>query len=265
MWYYAQGQEQVGPLDEAAFRQALQAGQIGPDTLVWRDGMGDWQPWRTVQDQMRNAQPGAMPQQPGAGGYAQQGYGAPGGGAMSQCVECGNMFPMNDMVSHQGRTICANCKPRYFQRLQEGGAVPGIFQYAGFWVRFCAKFLDGIITGVINMVFGFIAGAVMVTSQPTPESIMAMQLVLNLIGFAVFIGYNTFFLGRFGATPGKMALGLKVVRPDGTPLTYGRACGRTFAEILSSFTLLIGYIMAAFDEQKRALHDRIADTRVIKA
>jgi uncharacterized RDD family membrane protein YckC len=68
----------------------------------------------------------------------------------------------------------------------------------------------------------------------------------------------------YGATPGKMALGLKIVRPDGGPISAGRAVGRYFAEILSALTLMIGYMMAGWDSEKRALHDRIADTRVIK-
>ena len=62
-----------------------------------------------------------------------------------------------------------------------------------------------------------------------------------------------------------MACGLKVIRPDGEEITYGRACGRFFADILSYVILFIGYIMVAFDEEKRALHDRICDTRVVKA
>ena len=61
-----------------------------------------------------------------------------------------------------------------------------------------------------------------------------------------------------------MALGLKLVRADGASLTVGRIIGRFFAEMLSWIILFIGYIMAGFDEQKRALHDRICDTRVIK-
>jgi len=74
----------------------------------------------------------------------------------------------------------------------------------------------------------------------------------------------TYFLGKFSATPGKMALGLKVLRADGEMITYPRALGRFFAEFLSSVILAIGYIMAAFDEEKRALHDRICDTRVVR-
>ena len=61
-----------------------------------------------------------------------------------------------------------------------------------------------------------------------------------------------------------MAFGLKVVLPDGGRVTYWRAFGRHFAEMVSAFTLAIGYIMAGFDSQKRSLHDRICSTRVIK-
>jgi uncharacterized RDD family membrane protein YckC len=61
-----------------------------------------------------------------------------------------------------------------------------------------------------------------------------------------------------------MALGLKVVRPGGGPITPGRAAGRYFSKMVSSMTLMIGYIIAGFDSEKRALHDMICDTRVIK-
>ena len=56
---------------------------------------------------------------------------------------------------------------------------------------------------------------------------------------------------------------LKVVRPNGEPVTYLRAFGRAVAEMLSNYLMLIGYLMAAFDSEKRSLHDRICDTRVV--
>jgi uncharacterized RDD family membrane protein YckC len=71
-------------------------------------------------------------------------------------------------------------------------------------------------------------------------------------------------LGRFGATLGKMACGLQVVTPYIDKITYMRALGRFFAEMVSYIILGIGYIMAAFDDEKRALHDRICSTRVVK-
>jgi uncharacterized RDD family membrane protein YckC len=84
-----------------------------------------------------------------------------------------------------------------------------------------------------------------------------------LVGLVIPIAYTTFFVGRFAATPGKMACGLRIITPDGGRVSYGRALGRCFAEWLSGLTLTIGYIIAAFDPEKRALHDRICETRVV--
>ena len=75
--------------------------------------------------------------------------------------------------------------------------------------------------------------------------------------------YNTFFIGAFGATPGKMALKLRVLRSGGDRLSYRRSFCRHLAELLSSAMLLLGYVMALFDDERRTLHDRICDTRVV--
>jgi uncharacterized RDD family membrane protein YckC len=77
------------------------------------------------------------------------------------------------------------------------------------------------------------------------------------------LAYYVFFVGKYGATPGKMACGLRIVLADGGKLTYGRATGRFFAEWVSSMILGIGYLMVAFDDEKRSLHDRIVGTRVV--
>jgi len=68
-----------------------------------------------------------------------------------------------------------------------------------------------------------------------------------------------------GATPGKLALGLKIVRTGGSPISTGLAFGRYLAHLLSGYLLGIGYIMAAFDVEKRALYDRMCETRVVYA
>jgi uncharacterized RDD family membrane protein YckC len=67
----------------------------------------------------------------------------------------------------------------------------------------------------------------------------------------------------FQATLGKRALRLRVVQMDGEPISFGRASARFFAKVLSS-VLLVGFIMAAFTENKQALHDRIAGCLVIR-
>jgi uncharacterized RDD family membrane protein YckC len=60
-----------------------------------------------------------------------------------------------------------------------------------------------------------------------------------------------------------MACKIRVVTADGGKVSYMRALGRYFAKILSSMICLAGYIMAFFDDEKRGLHDRICNTRVI--
>jgi uncharacterized RDD family membrane protein YckC len=75
--------------------------------------------------------------------------------------------------------------------------------------------------------------------------------------------YAGFHASAGGATLGKMAVGIKVVRGNGERLTLGRGIGRYFGFLLSSLTLMIGFIMAAFTERKQALHDMICDTVVV--
>ena len=79
----------------------------------------------------------------------------------------------------------------------------------------------------------------------------------------IAFGYPIFFLGKWGQTLGKMAVGVKVVSPDGERIGYGRAAGRVLAEIVTGFTIGIGYLMVLWDDERRSLHDRIASTRVV--
>ena len=76
--------------------------------------------------------------------------------------------------------------------------------------------------------------------------------------------YFTFFIGKFGATPGKMACKIKVVNADGSQVSYAKAAGRFFGYFVSTIILCIGFLMMLWDNEKRTLHDRMCDTRVIK-
>jgi len=174
------------------------------------------------------------------------------------CSECGMVYFDDELIQFGDALVCGKCKPLFVQKLREGVTVAGEMVYAGFWIRFGAKFIDGIILGIAGFTLGFFGGLIL-------RHAVAVAVIENVLSFALSIAYATYFMGRYGATPGKMACGLKVVRSDGEKISYGRACGRFFAELVSSITLTIGYIMAAFDEEKRALHDRICDTRVIRA
>jgi uncharacterized RDD family membrane protein YckC len=172
---------------------------------------------------------------------------------------------MEDMIRHGNAHICAACKPIFIQRLAEGADIRTGMRFVGFWWRFLASILDGIAMIVLNIAVGLLAGMSMLRASGLDRINPIALIVTQLLGMAIAISYETFFIGRFGATPGKMLCKIKVVTADGGRVSYARALGRYFAKILSGVTIGIGYIMAAFDTEKRALHDRICNTRVIDA
>jgi uncharacterized RDD family membrane protein YckC len=163
----------------------------------------------------------------------------------------------DELIQFGDALVCGKCKPLFVQKLKEGVTVAGEMDFAGFWIRVGAKIIDAIILTVVGFVLGFLVNF-------TLRQRVAGVVVQNVLSLVLSLAYAIYFLGKHSATPGKMACGLKVVRPDGERITYARACGRFFAEFLSSITLGIGYILVAFDEERRSLHDRICDTRVIR-
>jgi uncharacterized RDD family membrane protein YckC len=184
---------------------------------------------------------------------------------MLYCSQCGRQYPSEELVRFGTATVCANCKEIYAQRLRETGQVAGVRVYGGFWIRFLAVFIDGIALWIITFAIQTVTA-----TRITPGDLGNMALVMSTFGinFTISIAlqclYESFFIVRFGATPGKMIFKLKVITPDGGGISWGRAVARYFAKILSSITLMIGYIMAGFDSEKRALHDYIVGTRVIR-
>lgn len=182
------------------------------------------------------------------------------------CSLCGENFGRHEMVRFGENLVCGNCKPAYVQMLQQGEAQPSEMRYAGFWVRFAAKFIDGIVMWLLLMPFSMLFTSTMNFDPNKPEAVSSAMTgigIMYLVQIIIPAAFTCFFLGKFQATPGKMALGLIVVSPERGQISYLRALGRHFAEWISSLILAIGYIMAAFDDEKRALHDRICSTRVI--
>lgn len=191
------------------------------------------------------------------------------------CAECGHPTLADELARFGAVMVCPNCKERYAQKLREGVTPARAMNYGGFWIRFVAYLIDGIILTIAGTIlqFAFVGSLRNVVPlepgvQPGPEvfaRIIGTAGLAGLINLAIAATYEAFFVSKLGATPGKMALSLRVVRPDGSLLGLGRAFGRHFAKILSGLILLIGFIMAGFDSQKRALHDMICDTRVIRS
>jgi len=156
--------------------------------------------------------------------------------------------------------------------------------YAGFWLRFVAHLIDGLIVGagvfvlVIPLVFLTGLAATLeslprrmegMEGQPNPAVIGAiLSLVFMFVAVSVLLQwlyYAYFESGEKQATWGKQALGIYVTDGAANRVTFGRASGRFFAKMISGMIPLgIGYIMAGFTERKQALHDMIAGCLVLR-
>ena len=243
-WYYAREGRRQGPVEQTEFERLVATGDVRADTLVWREGMAGWQRY----DQTR-----AAAFEPVAGG--------------EYCSQCGRVFSPAEMVRFGEQWVCAECKPLYVQRLREGVAPLAQLDYAGFWIRFAARLVDGLLLFVVNLIFYapmiFMSVRQEQGQQPS-GAFIGVTCLSYLLAFGFGIAYEVYFLGKSGATPGKKACNVRVVMADGGPLSYGRATGRYFAQMLSGMTLGIGYVIAAFDAEKRSLHDHICGTRVVR-
>jgi uncharacterized RDD family membrane protein YckC len=252
-WYYVEAGQRVGPIEETQLEGLARVGKIQPETLVWREGMTDWQPYRSAK----------VEQAPGTGVAI-----ALAGPDEAVCAECGRVFNRQEMIPHGNLHVCATCKPILVQKLAEGVTLKtGTMNYAGFWLRFAAVFLDGILLFMFNTLLNLLAGGLSfpqsIGVRQPGFALTPVQIVLFFVEMAVGLSYEAIMIGKFGATVGKYACGIKVVTAEGGRVSYLRAFGRYFAKLLSSLICAIGYIMAGFDEEKRALHDRICNTRVI--
>lgn len=127
--------------------------------------------------------------------------------------------------------------------------------YGGFWIRFLAYLVDSLIVTVGFVGIMLLLGA-MGLELAGAEIIF---LVLSILYWALMQS------SARQATIGKALCGLKVGGPDGERLSVPRALGREAAKIISSLTLLIGFIIAAFTRNKQALHDFVASTYVVRA
>ncbi|MEK7363524.1 MAG: RDD family protein [candidate division NC10 bacterium] len=135
---------------------------------------------------------------------------------------------------------------------------------AGFWMRYAALGIDWQLLALPLAVFGIIAAILipLTMAMRNPMAGAAVVLTLGLFLLAFMVAYSIWMHGKWGQTLGKMALGMKVARTDGSALGYGGAFLRWIGSVLSALILMIGYIMAGVRSDKRSLHDLIAGSRV---
>jgi uncharacterized RDD family membrane protein YckC len=140
--------------------------------------------------------------------------------------------------------------------------------YGGFWIRFVATFLDGIIVQTVALPVAFVLGGMIgVASIATSMPAGGARIVGMIVGLALGIVASWIYEAAMEssakqATLGKMIFNLQVTDLNGQRISFARASGRHFGKYVSGMILLIGYIMAGFSEKKQALHDLLANTLV---
>lgn len=158
-------------------------------------------------------------------------------------------------------------------------------RYAGFWIRGCAIFIDGLLYYATEVLVqlamgeGWREAAGFADSYPKVGEWSADDWSVFVTIELISMTYFTVMVARYGGTLGKLALRLQVVNVNGQPMSYAGAFRRNLALYLSGLAFVVplpdaimlcllpclaGFVMAAFDSQKRALHDRICGTRVIR-
>jgi uncharacterized RDD family membrane protein YckC len=186
------------------------------------------------------------------------------------CSQCGKMLAQSDLVQIAGNWVCGECKPAFLSRVMAGG--PGAassLRYAGVGIRFGGRLVDGLVFLVPFLIVAALVLPKLLRTAGSKPTMFNGSFFVTVLVFSLF--YEVLMLRYWGATLGKMACGLKVVRADGSGLGWGVSFGRYFMynvvinsiPFVNWILLITTAIMAGTDEQKRGLHDRVCDTRVI--
>ena len=225
LWYFVKDGERTGPVERAELDTRIAAGDIDGGTLVWRVGLSAWTRASLVDE-----------------------LGVP------------PVLPSATPPPLPAEESAAQVEPVRVEAV----VAP---RFAGFWVRLLAKFIDGVLLyGIALLVERAVVGTVFNGVVPAPrdwEDFLRLLAWTAPINTLIAVGYTAYFMARHEATPGKRMLGLRVVRADGGRVGTARVVGRYFAETLSTIIFFAGYVMAAFDDKKRSLHDYLCDTRVV--
>jgi uncharacterized membrane protein len=201
-WYYATDGEQKGPFTDAAFLKLIDDGVVGSSTLVWNETMTDWLPKRNLNDVISK--------------LARQETAAPSVDTATSalCHECGKLFKRDDMITYQGVYVCGACKPAFFQRVEEGGAVVSSvggtgqthnrdlmasarMALSGNWgISIGFVILSSILLNVISGLFGIPA----IVAESTGNKELGMILNIASLPFSYFlmgvfqVGQSRFFM-----------------------------------------------------------------------
>lgn len=122
------------------------------------------------------------------------------------------------------------------------------YELAGIGQRFLALFIDGILLSIVT---GILVGA--------------GREAGGVLSFLIGAGYHWFFLTRMkGQTPGKMVMGIRVIKTDGSAISDVEAVLRYIGYAINSLVFMLGWLLALIDSNSQGLHDKIANTYVVR-
>jgi uncharacterized RDD family membrane protein YckC len=146
----------------------------------------------------------------------------------------------------------------------------GGLKRAGFWWRSAAYIIDGIILAIIIFILASPFILISMWAQYIDQTswivglVILVNLAIGLIALGVIFCYTVVFEGRWGRTPGKYILGLKVIKVDGTPIGYKEALLRNIPKFFGNFIIIDALIMVIFfGKEKQRAFDKVADTIVV--
>ncbi|MGZ4864359.1 MAG: RDD family protein [Halobacteriota archaeon] len=152
---------------------------------------------------------------------------------------------------------------------------PAALQYQGVAIRFVAILIDviilAIITGIITIPFNSPSSISVTNTTGVPTFSVApnpLAWVGGVISALIYLLYFVVLQGAYGQTVGKMAVKIKVVREDGSKISYVDALVRTILALIDLIPYFIPYLLGAIliwtSDTKQRLGDRVAHTVVIK-
>ncbi len=288
-WYYSDAQrQQQGPVGSEELASLHGRGLLAPDSLVWREGLTAWVPWREI---MHEVVSGGTPatlagtgDRPAPDPFAAP-EGAPAADPFAIAEPSPSAAPTASAADDAFRPYAiAEASPyappqASVSGVDAGYVAGGHVVHAGLWKRFAASVIDSFVTSILTyalliplMLLSFGSMGAMGADGDNPFAAgagVAVMLLVYPIMFAVPSAYFGWMQSSsLQASLGKMAIGIKVVRGDGTRVSFWRAFLRSlfyvvFGTVTCGLGILVSGLMAALTERKQALHDMVCDTLVV--
>ena len=170
-----------------------------------------------------------------------------------ECPFCKHLIPKHSIRC----PFCDKIIREQISNYNNDNPTPYSYNYAGFWPRLGAWFIDIAIATILFLLFSlyFLKGTVSWEHN-----------LDQLIGFIIIIIYHTFFLSIYSSTPGKMLYGLEVIDANTKEkIKFSKALRRSLSYVISSLVFSLGFLWIAFDKERhQGWHDKIAKTLVVK-